>query len=176
MGPPTSSPRVARSSSRALPGGAPGPYALQAAIAAVHDEAADVATTDWPQVVALYDVLARVAPSPLVELNRAVAVAMRDGPAAGLALLDTLAGDDRLGGYHLLPAARADLLAPAWAGSTRPRPPTAWRSGPSGTNRSGSSSAAAAGGHELSQAAGPRAGSADGGRGPRHIRHRVPIR
>ncbi len=96
---------------RALPGGAPGPYALQAAIAAVHDEAADVATTDWPQVVAIYDILARVAPSPLVELNRAVAVAMRDGPAAGLALLDTLAGDDRLGGYHLLPAARAGLLA-----------------------------------------------------------------
>ena len=76
----------------------------------MHDEAADVATTDWPQVVALYDVLARVAPSPLVELNRAVAVAMRDGPAAGLALLDELAGDHRLRGYHLLPAARADLL------------------------------------------------------------------
>lgn len=96
---------------RALPGGAPGPYALQAAVAAVHDEAADVATTDWPQVVAIYDVLARVAPSPLVELNRAVAVAMRDGPAAGLALLDVLAGDGRLRGYHLLPAARAGLLA-----------------------------------------------------------------
>ena len=61
-------------------------------------------------MVALYDVLARVAPSPLVELNRAVAVAMRDGPAAGLALLDALAGDHRLRGYHLLPAARADLL------------------------------------------------------------------
>ena len=95
---------------RALPGGSPGPYALQAAIAAVHDEAADAARTDWPQIVALYDVLARVAPSPLVELNRAVAVAMRDGPAAGLALLDGLAGDPRLRGYHLLPAARADLL------------------------------------------------------------------
>ena len=94
----------------ALSGGAPGPYALQAAIAAVHDEAADVATTDWPQVVALYEVLARVAPSPLVMLNRAVAVAMRDGPAAGLVLLDELAGDQRLRGYHLLPAARADLL------------------------------------------------------------------
>ncbi|MGQ0576044.1 MAG: RNA polymerase sigma factor [Pseudonocardia sp.] len=94
----------------ALTGGPPGPYGLQAAIAAVHDEAADVATTDWPQVVALYDVLARVAPSPLVELNRAVAVAMRDGPAAGLALLDDLARDARLDGYHLLPAARADLL------------------------------------------------------------------
>ena len=94
----------------ALPGGRPGPYALQAAIAAVHDEAADVATTDWPQVVALYDVLADVAPSPVVALNRAVAVAMRDGPAAGLELLDGLAADERLRGYHLLPAARADLL------------------------------------------------------------------
>jgi RNA polymerase sigma-70 factor (ECF subfamily) len=94
----------------ALQGGPPGAYALQAAIAAVHDEAADVATTDWPQVVALYDVLADVAPSPVVALNRAVAVAMRDGPAAGLALLDGLAADERLRGYHLLPAARADLL------------------------------------------------------------------
>jgi RNA polymerase sigma-70 factor (ECF subfamily) len=94
----------------ALRGGRPGPYALQAAIAAVHDEAADVATTDWPQVVALYDVLTDVAPSPVVALNRAVAVAMRDGPAAGLELLDALAADERLRGYHLLPAARADLL------------------------------------------------------------------
>ena len=94
----------------ALQGGPPGPYALQAAIAAVHDEAADVATTDWPQVVALYDVLADVAPSPVVALNRAVAIAMRDGPAAGLALLDALSSDERLRGYHLLPAARADLL------------------------------------------------------------------
>jgi RNA polymerase sigma-70 factor, ECF subfamily len=94
----------------ALRGGPPGPYALQAAIAAVHDEAADVATTDWAQVVALYDVLTDVAPSPVVALNRAVAVAMRDGPAAGLELLDALATDERLRGYHLLPAARADLL------------------------------------------------------------------
>ena len=94
----------------ALQGGRPGPYALQAAIAAVHDEAADVATTDWPQVVALYDLLADVAPSPVVALNRAVAIAMRDGPAAGLELLDTFAADERLRGYHLLPAARADLL------------------------------------------------------------------
>ena len=94
----------------ALQGDRPGPYALQAAIAAVHDEAADVATTDWPQVVALYDLLADVALSPVVALNRAVAVAMRDGPAAGLELLDTLAADERLRGYHLLPAARADLL------------------------------------------------------------------
>ena len=94
----------------ALTGSPPGPYALQAAIAAVQDEAATVATTDWPQIVALYDVLRTVAPSPLVELNRAVAVAMVDGPAAGLALLDTLVADRRLAGYHLLPAARADLL------------------------------------------------------------------
>lgn len=94
----------------ALQGGPPGPYGLQAAIAAVHNEAADVSTTDWPQVVALYDVLMQVAPSPLVALNRAVAVAMRDGPEAGLAQLDELASDDRLRGYHLLPAARADLL------------------------------------------------------------------
>jgi RNA polymerase sigma-70 factor, ECF subfamily len=94
----------------ALTGGAPGPYALQAAIAAVHDEAATVATTDWPQIVALYGVLRTVAPSPLVELNRAVAVAMVDGPAAGLELLDALAADRHLAAYHLLPAARADLL------------------------------------------------------------------
>jgi RNA polymerase sigma-70 factor, ECF subfamily len=93
----------------ALCGPCSGPYALQAAIAAVHDEAADVTTTDWPQVVALYDVLARVSPSPVVELNRAVAVAMRDGPQAGLKALDALDAD-ALRGYHPLPAARADLL------------------------------------------------------------------
>jgi RNA polymerase sigma-70 factor, ECF subfamily len=86
-----------------------GPYAIQAAIAAVHAEAADIATTDWPQVVALYDVLAQLSPSPVVQLNRAVAVAMRDGPQAGLAALDTLETGP-LRGYHLLPAARADLL------------------------------------------------------------------
>ncbi|MFC3997548.1 RNA polymerase sigma factor [Nocardiopsis sediminis] len=94
----------------ALSGGPAGPYAVQAAIAAVHDEAADVATTDWPQVVALYDVLLVLVPSPVVALNRAVAVAMRDGPAAGLALLDALADDPRLRGHHPYPAARADLL------------------------------------------------------------------
>jgi RNA polymerase sigma-70 factor, ECF subfamily len=91
----------------ALRGSAPGPYTVQAAIAALHDEAASVATTDWPQVVALYDVLSSVAPSPLVALNRAVAVAMVDGPAAGLDLLDELPGLDA---YHLLHATRADLL------------------------------------------------------------------
>ncbi len=95
----------------ALTGGPPGPFGVQAAIAALHDEAADVATTDWPQVVALYDVLLALTPSPVVALNRAAAVAMRDGPAAGLALLDELTSEPRLRGYHPLPAARADLLA-----------------------------------------------------------------
>ena len=88
-----------------------GPYAVQAAIAALHDEAPDVATTDWSQVVALYDVLLRLTPSPVVELNRAVAVAMRDGPAAGLDLIDRVAAAPELRTYHPLPAARADLLA-----------------------------------------------------------------
>ncbi|MET7671543.1 hypothetical protein ABZS39_25860 [Micromonospora luteifusca] len=94
----------------ALTGPAPGPYGVQAAIAALHDEAADVTSTDWPQVVALYDVLLGMVPSPVVALNRAAAVAMRDGPDAGLALLDELADDSRLRGYHLYPATRADLL------------------------------------------------------------------
>jgi RNA polymerase sigma-70 factor, ECF subfamily len=94
----------------ALTGGPPGPYGLQAAIAAVHDEAATAATVDWPQIIELYDVLRSVSPSPLVDLNRAVAVSMVDGPAAGLALLDGLTGDPRLATHHLLPAARADLL------------------------------------------------------------------
>jgi RNA polymerase sigma-70 factor (ECF subfamily) len=93
----------------ALRGAGTGPYAIQAAIAAVHAEAASTSTTDWPQIVALYDVLARRSPSPVVQLNRAVAVAMRDGPQAGLAALDTLDGE-ALRGYHPLPAARADLL------------------------------------------------------------------
>ncbi|PBC70217.1 RNA polymerase ECF family sigma subunit [Streptomyces sp. TLI_235] len=94
----------------ALTGPGVGPYAVQAAIAALHDEAADFDATDWPQIVALYDVLHRIEPSPLVALNRAIAVAMRDGPEAGLVLLDGLAGARELRGYHLLPAARADLL------------------------------------------------------------------
>lgn len=94
----------------ALTGGPPGPYGVQAAIAALHDEAADVATTDWPQIVALYDVLSALAPSPVVAVNRAAAVAMRDGPEAGLALLDGLAGEQRLRGYQPYHAARADLL------------------------------------------------------------------
>ena len=88
-----------------------GQYAVQAAIAALHDEAPDVATTDWSQVVALYDVLLRLTPSPVVELNRAVAVALRDGPAAGLVLVDRVAAAPELRGYHPLLTARADLLA-----------------------------------------------------------------
>ncbi|MGW4964218.1 RNA polymerase sigma factor [Nonomuraea sp. NPDC004186] len=94
----------------ALSGGPPGVYGVQAAIAALHDEAADLATTDWPQVVALYDVLLALDPSPVVALNRAAAVAMRDGPEAGLALLDELACEPRLRGYHPYLVARADLL------------------------------------------------------------------
>lgn len=94
----------------ALHGGPPGPYGVQAAIAALHDEAADLATTDWPQMVALYDVLFALTPSPVVAVNRAVAVAMRDGPLAGLELLDGLAGERQLRGYHPYPAARGDLL------------------------------------------------------------------
>jgi RNA polymerase sigma-70 factor (ECF subfamily) len=87
-----------------------GPYQLQAAIAACHATAPDVTSTDWPQIVTLYSDLARVAPSPVVDLNRAVAVAMADGVPAGLALVDELAASGRLDGYHLLPATRADLL------------------------------------------------------------------
>jgi len=86
-----------------------GPYTLQAAIAAVHAEAPDAAATDWAQIVGLYDVLARIAPSPVVALNRAVAVAMRDGPAAGVALIDAILADGTLDGYHLAHAARAEL-------------------------------------------------------------------
>ncbi|NPU92362.1 MAG: RNA polymerase sigma factor [Gammaproteobacteria bacterium] len=86
-----------------------GPYTLQAAIAAVHAEATDTTNTDWDQIVGLYDVLLQVMPSPVVELNRAVAVAMRDGPAAGLALVDGLLERGELTDYHLAHATRADL-------------------------------------------------------------------
>jgi RNA polymerase sigma-70 factor (ECF subfamily) len=86
-----------------------GPYTLQAAIAAVHAEAPSTSATDWSQIVGLYDMLAQVAPSPVVELNRAVAVAMRDGPAAGLALVDAILAHGDLAGYHLAHAARAEL-------------------------------------------------------------------
>jgi RNA polymerase sigma-70 factor (ECF subfamily) len=86
-----------------------GPYTLQAAIAAVHAEAANAAATDWAQVVGLYDVLVRANPSPVVELNRAVAVAMRDGPLAGLALIEAILQRGDLVDYHLAHSARADL-------------------------------------------------------------------
>jgi len=86
-----------------------GSYTLQAAIAAVHAEASSAAATDWTQIVGLYDVLMRAEPSPVVELNRAVAVAMRDGPAAGLSLIDAILARGDLGNYHLAHAARADL-------------------------------------------------------------------
>lgn len=88
----------------------PGPYQVQAAIAACHATAPDAAATDWPQIAALYGELARLAPSPVVDLNRAVAVAMADGIPAGLALVDELAESGRLDGYYLLPATRGDLL------------------------------------------------------------------
>ncbi|WP_445367501.1 RNA polymerase sigma factor [Methylomonas sp. BW4-1] len=86
-----------------------GPYTVQAAIAALHANASHAAATDWPQIVALYDVLLRIAASPVIELNRAVAVAMRDGPAAGLALIDAILQNGDLSDYHLAHAARADL-------------------------------------------------------------------
>jgi RNA polymerase sigma-70 factor (ECF subfamily) len=89
---------------------APGPYLLQAAIAACHARAATPADTDWPRIVGFYELLARVAPSPVVALNRAVAVSMASGPAAGLALVDALMKEPALASYHLLPSVRGDLL------------------------------------------------------------------
>jgi RNA polymerase sigma-70 factor (ECF subfamily) len=86
-----------------------GPYTLQAAIAAVHAEALSAAATDWDQIVGLYDVLARTTPSPVVELNRAVAVAMREGPMAGLAIINAILGHGDLADYHLAHSARAEL-------------------------------------------------------------------
>jgi RNA polymerase sigma factor (sigma-70 family) len=94
----------------ALSSGPVGPYQLQAAIAAVHDEAPTAGATDWPQILALYTVLERVAPNPAVTLNRAVAVAEVHGPAAGLALLDALSADERLSASHHLVSVRAHLL------------------------------------------------------------------
>jgi RNA polymerase sigma factor (sigma-70 family) len=92
-------------------GGAPGPYVLQAAIATCHARAQTAAETDWARIVALYERLLAVTPSPIVALNHAVAVSMASGPAAGLALVDAIAGDRALAGYHLLPSVRGDLLA-----------------------------------------------------------------
>ncbi len=95
---------------RALGAGRVGPYQLQAAIAAVHDEAASAPDTDWAQILGLYEVLLRVAPSPVVALNRAVALAQVAGPEAGLAAVDALAADPQLTGYRFLHATRADFL------------------------------------------------------------------
>src|SRR4030095_1922299 len=94
----------------ALGRGAIGPYQLQAAIAAIHDEAASADETDWPQILALYDVLEHVSPGPVVTLNRAVAVAMVDGPRAGLGVLGPLDADDRMANPHRLEAVRGHLL------------------------------------------------------------------
>jgi RNA polymerase sigma-70 factor (ECF subfamily) len=91
-------------------GGAPGPYALQAAVTACHARARLPQETDWPRIVTLYEELAQLTPSPIVELNRAVAVAMAYGPAAGLQIIDTLASEPSLKAYHLLPSVRGDFL------------------------------------------------------------------
>jgi predicted RNA polymerase sigma factor len=92
-------------------GGALGPYALQAQVAACHARARTAAETDWARIAALYDALAQLSPSPVVELNRAVALSMAVGPAAGLALVDALTAEPTLKSYHLLPSVRGDLLA-----------------------------------------------------------------
>ena len=92
-------------------GGAFGPYALQAAIAACHARARSPEETDWPRIVALYDALVQLAPSPVVELNRAVALSMAYGPEAGLEVVDALTSEPSLKNYHLLPSVRGDLLA-----------------------------------------------------------------
>ena len=94
---------------QALSTGRAGPYAIQAAIAAVHAEAPDASATDWSEIVGLYDVLSSMDPSPVIRLNRAVAVAMRDGPAAGLVLIDSILSRGELTDYHLAHAARAEL-------------------------------------------------------------------
>jgi RNA polymerase sigma-70 factor (ECF subfamily) len=94
---------------RALVAGSPGPYSLQAAIAAAHATAPTFAATDWNQIIGLYDLLLELAPSPVIELNRAVAVAMRDGPEAGLALIDAILSRGDMAEYHLAHAAAADL-------------------------------------------------------------------
>jgi predicted RNA polymerase sigma factor len=92
-------------------GGPPGPYTLQAAIAGCHARARTASDTDWARIAALYEALARLTPSPIVELNRAVALGMASGPAAGLELVDALASEPSLMDYHLLPSIRGDLLA-----------------------------------------------------------------
>jgi predicted RNA polymerase sigma factor len=92
-------------------GGTLGPYALQAAIAACHARARTFEETDWARIAALYDALAQLAPSPVIELNRAVALAMAFGPATGLEIVDTLVSEPSLATYHLLPSVRGDFLA-----------------------------------------------------------------
>ncbi|MGH9148083.1 MAG: RNA polymerase sigma factor, partial [Vicinamibacterales bacterium] len=92
-------------------GGAPGPYVLEASTAACHARALTASDTDWPRIAALYAELAQLMPSPVVELNRAVAVSMADGPDAGLKLVDALTRESSLKHYHLLPSVRGDLLA-----------------------------------------------------------------
>lgn len=99
--------------SSTLPKGRVGPYQLQAAVAAVHDEAGRAEDTDWPQILALYGELLRMSDNPMVALSQAVAKAMVDGPAAGLARLDGVAADPRIAGHHRLDAVRAHLLARA---------------------------------------------------------------
>jgi predicted RNA polymerase sigma factor len=94
----------------ALGQGPVGPYQLQAAIAALHSEAASAEDTDWQQILALHRLLEQLEPGPIVALNRAVAVAMVEGPEAGLALLETLDGDDRVAGHHRLPSVRGHLF------------------------------------------------------------------
>ena len=95
--------------------GRPSSYAVQAAIAALHMRAERYEDTDWPQIAGLYQVLLRIHPSPVVELNHAAAVSMVDGPEAGLRLADALAARGELAGYHLLPALRGRSVAAAWA-------------------------------------------------------------
>ncbi|MET4048551.1 MULTISPECIES: RNA polymerase sigma factor [unclassified Rhodococcus (in: high G+C Gram-positive bacteria)] len=95
----------------ALTGGSPGPYGVQAAIAALHDEATDAESTDWPQIAELYGVLETITPSPIVSLNKAAAIAMSDGPSAGLEVMEALSTEPLLQNYYPYPAARADLLA-----------------------------------------------------------------
>jgi len=101
---------AALSRAETLPGPL-GPYALQAAIAACHARAPSTESTDWARIASLYDALAQIAPSPVVTLNRAVAVAMAFGPAAGLDIVDSLRDEPDLAHYHLLPSVRGDLLA-----------------------------------------------------------------
>ena len=110
MGPGADRPRPGRTPAGRTRQGSLGPYALQAAIGACHARARTVEGTDWPRIAALYEALAELTPSPVVELNRAVAVSRAYGPAAGLELVDALTEVPALRGYHLLPSVRGDLL------------------------------------------------------------------